>query len=85
MSRKWWSIIVEFVLVVVSLYIHWLSRFDDGFYIVFLYLFFFISGFTFTFYATCVFIWVGFLCWRELLFCRRFLSFVRAVAVVALM
>ena len=48
---------------------------DDDF-ILFLHFVFFISGFIFTFYATCVFIWIGFRCWRELLFCRRFLSFV---------
>ena len=53
MSRKWWSIIVEFVFVVVSLYIHWLSRLMMVLFCFFIYLVFYLV-FIFFLYATCV-------------------------------
>ena len=44
MSRKWCQFIVGPVLVVVSLYIHWLSRFDDDFYFVCFYIWFYLAA-----------------------------------------
>ena len=78
MSRKWWSIIVEFVLVV-CFFVHSLavSFFDDDdvFYLS-VFICFYLVFFIFMFLRYVCFylglVWY----WRELLFCRRFLSFV---------
>ena len=61
------SIIVESVLVVVSLYIHWLSHLMM-FYFIFIFCFYIWLLF-FTFYATCVFIldWISVLAGVDLL------------------
>ena len=74
------SIIVEFVFVVVSLYIHWLSRLMMVFILFFLYIWVFI-WFLFFYTLRVFFISV----WRSCSFVGGFYFSFRAVAVVALM